>query len=230
MPAPFWIIDAYNLMHALGMARKRYGPRGLERTRRRFINHLKNRLTEEERERTTVVFDAHDAPADAVLESREEGLTLIFAPPGGDADTQIEELIRRHSAPKQIQVVSSDRRLQRAARRRKGGHIVSEAYAAWLAERDPVARRRTESSAATEVPEAKFTGESPELETQRWLEEFGEIPEAEKLKSDPSLEPTPLEPPAAPLDAQTEAHEEDATDWMEKLAREIEAEIEREGW
>jgi len=62
MAQKFLIIDGYNLMHAAGMARERYGPGDLERCRERLLRFLHSRLTAEERKRTTIVFDAWDPP------------------------------------------------------------------------------------------------------------------------------------------------------------------------
>ena len=51
---------------------------------------------------------------------------MIFAQHHDEADTLIEEMIQRHSAPKQLTVVSSDLRLQTAANRRKAVAVDSE--------------------------------------------------------------------------------------------------------
>lgn len=132
MAAPFLIIDGYNLLHAAGLARRRYARGQMERARRALVNLLARHLSEHARRRTTVVFDAQTAPSDATAVAPQRGITVLFAPPGGDADTYIEQLIRRHSAPKQIVVISGDRRLQRAASRRRGHWLDSESFHTWL--------------------------------------------------------------------------------------------------
>lgn len=177
MPQPFLIIDAYNLMHACGLARSRYGPGDLERGRNRFLKWLENRLTDAERRRATVVFDAHDAPRGLESTAIHEGMTVLYAPPGGDADSLIEELIAAHSAPSQIRVVSSDRRLRRAARRRRGTSVASEAFARQLEHRH---ENRADVSPDADQ-RAKQTGSLDEAEVARWLSEFGPIPEAAEL-------------------------------------------------
>lgn len=182
MAEPFYLIDGYNLMHAAGMARLRYGPGDLERCRNRFLRYLAARLDEVERGRTTVVFDAHDAPHDASRQSRLEGMLIVFAPSDSDADTHIEELLAAHSAPRQVRVVSGDHRLQKAARKRRGVAVESEAFYRELDRRTPrkLGEVEDESSAASANP--KFDGTISERETAEWLKIFGDIPGTADLR------------------------------------------------
>ena len=171
MATPFLSIDGYNLMHAWGLARQRYGPGDLERLRERFLRQLANRLTEEERRRTTVVFDAgNSAQADTLGKQRFQEMEILYAQGDPDADTRIEKLIASHSAPRQIRVISSDRRLQTAARRRRGSFVTSERFVKDL-ER---AELSVENPALSRELEAKSTGEITEDEMAEWLEIFGE--------------------------------------------------------
>ena len=171
MPKPFIIIDGYNLMHAWGLARQRYGPGDLERLRERFLGQLAGRLTEEERRRTTIVFDAGDkAPTDVANQQQHHDMQVVYALREPDADTRIEILIARHSAPRQIRVVSSDRRLQTAARRRRGRFVASEEFVKELERRDSPESAPPPSRDL----EAKFSGELTEAERAEWLEIFGE--------------------------------------------------------
>ena len=96
MPLPFVIIDGYNLMHAAGMARARYGPGGFEKSRNRFLNYVINRLRPEELARTTIVFDAGQSRNDGTRESELEGMTVLYCESGSDADSLIEELLASH--------------------------------------------------------------------------------------------------------------------------------------
>jgi predicted RNA-binding protein with PIN domain len=170
----FLIIDGYNLMHAWGLGRQRYGPGDLERLRERFLHQLAGRLTEDERERTTVVFDAgSDAPTDIATEQTYDSMRIVFARREADADAKIEQLVKAHSAPKQIRLVSSDRRLQTAARRRKGRFISSEQFVLEL-ERHPPPPSAFETSRELKT---KSTGELTEAEIAEWLELFGESDE-----------------------------------------------------
>lgn len=53
---------------------------------------------------------------------------VIFAGPGKDADGLIESIVRRDSAPRSLVVASSDRRLQRAVRKRGGRWVTSSQF------------------------------------------------------------------------------------------------------
>jgi len=182
MAVPFILIDGYNLMHAAGMARQRYGPGDLERCRNAFLNFLTSRIGVRQRARTTVVFDAFEAPADLPRKMSRRGVEIIFPETGGDADTLIEEMIAAHSAPRQLWVVSGDRRLQDAARRRRAHFIESEQFAEELQRRGPQDEQQEQRRSHAEHP--KFSGEVPLAETEEWLDVFGDIPEADDLSSD----------------------------------------------
>ena len=69
---------------------------------------------------TTIVFDAKQAPPGLPHQLDHGGITVIFARGYDDADELIEELIASNSTPRRLTVVSSDHRIQRAARRRRG--------------------------------------------------------------------------------------------------------------
>ena len=72
MSASFLIIDGYNVMHAAGLAREKYGPGDLARKRTELLFKLARRLTTEERQRCTVVFDAIDAPPNLPRRSKHK--------------------------------------------------------------------------------------------------------------------------------------------------------------
>ena len=174
MPASFLIIDGYNLMHAAGYARESYGPGDLQRVRRRFLLALADRLPAEQRSRTTIVFDAGERALIEAAEPPCEGMTLLFSHAFLDADTHIEKLLREHSAPKQVLLVSGDHRLQQAARRRKANFVSSERF--W--ERLPSAQTNTMEQSPEETEhsllDAKQGGEPDPDEIARWLEIFAE--------------------------------------------------------
>jgi predicted RNA-binding protein with PIN domain len=176
MAQRFRIIDGYNLMHSVGYARERYGQGGLERSRNRLLRFLVNRLDLEERRRTTIVFDARTIPFEGVRQQKFAEMTILFNEAGSDADTVIEELILEHSAPKQLEVVSGDRRLQKAIKRRKGIAIESEDFARMLRERESV----VPGSSQDVVPSAESGGKPEnvapsESDTEYWLDVFGDV-------------------------------------------------------
>ncbi|WP_169973358.1 NYN domain-containing protein [Tautonia rosea] len=113
------LIDGYNLMHAAGRMNRRFGPDGLRRARLRFLNELALKLGVDQSSTTTIVFDASSLPLNQAPESICKGMTVIYAIDDDDADTRIERLIAQDSAPRSLMVVSSDRRIRRAAERRR---------------------------------------------------------------------------------------------------------------
>ena len=170
----YLIIDGYNLMHALGLARRKYGPGQLQRCRSQLLRYLAQHLTGAERERTTVVFDAADAPPDLPRHATLESMEVRFASPGKEADDTIEELIAAHSAPRQVRLVSSDHRLQRSVKRRKGLFVDSEVFAAELERRGSVAEP-TPETVDPEGDEADKADLAAANETENWLRIFGHI-------------------------------------------------------
>ena len=128
MSTRFLIIDGYTLLHEAGLARAKYAPGDLAQQRRKLLTKVAQRLTGDERQRCTVVFDAIDAPANLPARFKYETMTVLFAPPGHEADEVIERLVSEHSAPQRLTVVSSDHRLQTAIRRRRGIGVDSDVF------------------------------------------------------------------------------------------------------
>ncbi|MFH1266762.1 MAG: NYN domain-containing protein [Planctomycetota bacterium] len=191
------LIDGYNLLAAVGIVGRGVGPGGLERSRRALLNFLAESLDLAEIARTTVVFDAADAPPGLPRVVEHRGLTVRFSAGYEDADTLIEELIRAESAPRRLTVVSSDHRLQRAARRRRARAVDSDV---WYAQ---TVRQRRDRRQSSPTPPAKPHVPLLEEDVARWLEQFGGesqlekfIEEVEADQARPVKEPTPDELPA----------------------------------
>lgn len=195
MAGPFLIIDGYNLLHAAGMARADYGPGDLHRCRTRLLTYLREKLSPDEARRTTIVFDARDPPVGFPSRLTFAGLRVIFASPTGDADIVIEELIAEHSSPKRVRLISSDHRLQVAARRRRALFDDSETFVNELSRRQvtPRAARHVRDP----IPDMKTMGLS-EDETAHWLKTFGDVPEVEELSRKQLPEPIVPAKGAAP--------------------------------
>ena len=83
-----------------------------------------------------------------------------------DADTLIEEIIDHDSAPKRLTIVSSDRRVRAAAKRRKAISLTSRDY---LAE---MVRRYDRPAPTPRDAKQKFQGLTP-AETKYWMKVFG---------------------------------------------------------
>jgi predicted RNA-binding protein with PIN domain len=93
------------------------------------------------------------AHRDAELRFHVEGSELLYAGPGRDADSLIERLIEADSAPRRLTVVSSDRRIQRAGRRRKARVMPSHDFLGVLfRDVDSAKQRWRRPTFTTEVP------------------------------------------------------------------------------
>lgn len=156
------IIDGYNLLHASGVFGVDRGPRGFEQSRIALLDVLLN-LLGDEAAKTIVVFDAANAPDRLPGRCTHGPLRVWYARDYPDADSLIEEIVEDDTAPHDLIVVSSDRRLQAAARRRRATAVGS---AEWLAERRD-RRRGDRRPADTKPPEP-----GPE-DVERWKRYFG---------------------------------------------------------
>lgn len=169
-----YLIDGYNLMHELGLMPRALPPGGLRKVRHRFLNDLADKLGPTDAHLTTVVFDARDAPEHLPSETRHKGLSVEYADDVDEADDRIEQIIARHSAPKTLSVVSSDRRIRQAARRRRALTLSSDEFWTQLDDRKDRARRNAARKPSGPPPEIK-----PEAESDRehWLRAFGSADE-----------------------------------------------------
>jgi predicted RNA-binding protein with PIN domain len=110
-----FLIDGYNLMHAVGLASAGRPARAFDRARTRFLDWLAD--TGEGRDAVLrVVFDARSAPA-ASPEYDHHGVRVVFAH-RRTADELIEELVAAEPRPQGLTVVSNDGQVREAARRR----------------------------------------------------------------------------------------------------------------
>ncbi|MBU4272437.1 MAG: NYN domain-containing protein [Planctomycetes bacterium] len=161
------LIDGYNLLHASGIMGHGAGPGSLERSRLAMLNFLAASIEPSELPRTTVVFDAGDAPRGLPRVVQHRGITVRFAAKYESADELIEELIRSESAPRRLVVVSGDRRIQRAARRRRAKVVASDA---WYAELVRARRQRAQAGAETsDRPPVPLLEE----DVNYWIDQFG---------------------------------------------------------
>jgi predicted RNA-binding protein with PIN domain len=157
---PF-IIDGYNLLHAMGLLGGRVGPHGLAKARAGLIG-LAGSVHDDP---VTIVFDARHAPAGVNTEEVHGPVRVEFAT-REEADDRIEWVIAHDSAPKRLVVVSDDRRLRQAARRRGCPSWACDEYLEWLEKR----RRARAGPPASEKP----SGVGP-VEADRWQSAFGEL-------------------------------------------------------
>lgn len=162
------IIDGYNLLHASGVLGRGRGKGHLERARTALLNSLAQAIPSAELTKTTVVFDSKDPPWGAPKRINHEGIEVVFASHHDDADSYIEEMIIKNSAPRKLTVVSSDHRLHRAAKRRKATAVDSDR---WFVDLQRARAARQENPGGDQVikPEGPFTSG----EVEYWLRQFG---------------------------------------------------------
>ncbi len=167
-----YLIDGYNLLHAMGLLAGRVGPHGLEKARLALFGRLRGDHGADVAG-VTVVFDASRAPPDAVPEEHYQGIHIRYAL-DGEADDVIESLIQHESTPRKLTVVSDDHRIQQAARRRRCSVLGCLDYL------DRMERGRKRKTAAPESA-SKPQGVSGE-ERQHWLRAFANLADDLKLR------------------------------------------------
>jgi hypothetical protein len=178
-----YLIDGYNLLHHVGLLHGRVGPAGLEKARRALFGHLRGRFGAGA-DAVTVVFDARRAPPTAADALDFDGIQVLFSR-SEEADDVIERLIRLAAAPRLLSVVSNDRRLRDAARRRKCPVVECVDFWAELAERP----RPGAADAAEPKRDAVSRGEA-----QHWLGEFADLADDPGFKE--LFDPYDFDPPA----------------------------------
>jgi uncharacterized protein len=169
------LIDGYNLMFESFESRQNMeGKHALRQARERLMQTVLDLIDPEERPETMIVFDAKDAPNHLPDQTERAGIQIVFARDWDSADELIQNEIRKHSAPKQLTVVSSDHAIHKKAKAR--GATVMDC-SQWLDRQwnDRARRQRQEqgeADAQTESNEERQRKLSQE-EKQNWLKEFG---------------------------------------------------------
>jgi hypothetical protein len=157
-----FLIDGYNLMHAIGLLSKGVPARGLERARTRFLDWLAGAV--KERSATIrVVFDAQSA-GKASPEADHRGIRVLFSH-GQTADDVIEDLLSSEQIPSRVTVVSNDTRLQTAGKRRGAAVFTCQEFVDWLIEES---RHSPSPQPHPEKPEPSATPD----EMAAWLSAF----------------------------------------------------------
>ncbi|HEY2251802.1 MAG TPA: NYN domain-containing protein, partial [Planctomycetaceae bacterium] len=203
MSAGILLIDGYNLMHAAGMAQRDYKPGELLKCRTQLLRFLLGKLSAAEIRAATIVFDARDPPPDRPAQVVISGLKVLFASPSGDADVVIQQWLARHSSPRRVTLVSSDRVLQRAARGCRAKFVGSDEFLHDL-ERRRAPRGRVDPRAVSAVDahsdDSKPAAHLSASQTAYWLKIFGDAPPVvvdEAQAASPSVAPAAQVKPAA---------------------------------
>jgi hypothetical protein len=168
-----YLIDGYNLAHALGLLRGRMGPSEVEVARRSLLVQLLE-YHRGEAGNVTVVFDAGRAPPGTPARLDHQGLLVLNAL-RQQADDLIEDLIEHDSLPRQLAVVSDDRRLKDAARRRHCLALGCLDYLEQIQAPRPTSRPTPPPADAGDKPEGLSSEEARE-----WCRRFGVTEEPEE--------------------------------------------------
>ena len=153
------IIDGHNLLHTIKKTDEELHTITDVWLCRAISKYLK--LTGEKGE---IIFDG-TGPPDKTGFNNISHLEVLFSGRDSDTDTVIENKISADSAPKRLTIVSSDRRLRKAAQTRKATSLKSEQF--WAIVEKELSRKRPEKE-----PSAKRRGLN-ESETRQWMKFFG---------------------------------------------------------
>ncbi len=168
------LIDGYNVVAPVTPPGRSPDLMWLQRERTLLIRRLADQLSQEIRNRTCVVFDAANPPPGRPSEFEVDGITVRFAIDHPEADDLLEEIIAAHSAPKSLAVVSSDHRVQAAAKRRGCQTFESQPWLDDLID-GKVHLAVASTDGAGEGSETR--SDKPKTvnhdDVQRWLREFG---------------------------------------------------------
>lgn len=167
----------------------------LQSERMSLLNRLAAGLPEAILSRTCVVFDAANPPPDRPTSFIHHGAQVRFAVGYPEADDLLEEIIAAHHSAKQLSVVSSDRRVQVAARRRGATSFESDAWLGDLLDRRPQlvhwprgtrpaakghrSSNQGDSLTGLESLRGESSGEKPDGgllnpdDVREWIDEFG---------------------------------------------------------
>ena len=161
-----YLIDGYNLLHAMGVLHGKVKRGGLEKARLGLLDLLREAFGNQA-DGVTVVFDAAGAPAGAKDHQEYQGLHIRYALGRQQADDVIEQLIQKDGTPKKLAVVSDDRRLQKAAQRRQAQALGCGDFL------DLLDRFRRPRRPAPVTPDK--TEIMSDREKQEWIETFGDL-------------------------------------------------------
>jgi predicted RNA-binding protein with PIN domain len=153
------IIDGYNLLRAIQKTDEEFKTlteAGLCRILSEYLKRI--------RSHGHIVFDGLGPPDKSDLGGFGD-LEVYFSGPDTDADTIIEQKILDNSAPKSLLVVSTDRRLQAAAGKRKVACIRSEPFFQGVV-------RQLDRKKPIPEPQQKRRGLT-DSETEKWMDLFG---------------------------------------------------------
>ncbi len=155
------VIDGNNLLYA---ARAVEDPARL--IGRSMLCDTLGSWAQRRRQQVHVVFDGPAPSAALASQIGHPDISVTYSGAGISADAVVANILETYSAARRMVVVSTDREIARAAKRRRAASVRSEDFwAAVKADLDRPVRQRVE-------PKEKEAGLSSEA-TQQWLDEFG---------------------------------------------------------
>jgi len=164
--APLFLIDGYNLWWNTG----EFGPDNddgtLQGARESLANWLVTTLPENLRKKTVLVFDAKNPPTKRRFLFDRNGITMHFAVGYPDADTLMEEYIRLHHAPRNLTVVTSDHRIQRAAKRKRATAMDADHWARQI-------QHQFQTTNGKQANHGKSNSALSDYEVVGWMKGFG---------------------------------------------------------
>ncbi|KLU03911.1 hypothetical protein RISK_004318 [Rhodopirellula islandica] len=187
---PLLLIDGYNVIGPVAPPSRGASANWLHDERQLLLNRLSEHLTDPIRSRTCVVFDARNPPHGVNDRMSFADMDVRFAVGYPEADDLIEEIIFAHPTPKSLTVISSDHRLQAAAKRKKALPLDSEEWLDALLEGEirmvkiPKATSKRKSKKKPSNPSSERPDAAPPSgpnldamldtdELQKWLEQYG---------------------------------------------------------
>lgn len=141
------IVDAYNVLHCTHTLPEPYATMSAT-DMCRVLDQSKFAQS-----KMTVVCDGLPKPDEGHYQGN---VRLIYSGPGTDADSIIEELIGQDTGPRHLIVVSNDRRVIAAAKRRKAKALSAEKFLRELV-----------------ADVTRLRDSPPKRDETDWLEEFG---------------------------------------------------------
>jgi predicted RNA-binding protein with PIN domain len=170
----YYLIDGYNLLHAVGIIGPKLNGRITLDLARRQLLEMVYRAHRTEPEHVTVVFDAGRG-AKKPSETTYKGVHVSFAVNYHQADDLIELLIKRAPHPRELTVISNDHRIQHAAERKGCRLLDCGRYMDLLSGMKPAEKATPNGGPAK--PESLS-----DEEKAHWLHEFAELDDAPELK------------------------------------------------
>ena len=157
------IIDAYNVLHATeALPPGVFAPDEVALARLVAASRWGG-------DAATIVCDGTGSGRASRTPGEVRGVRILYAGAGRDADSVIIAMIERDTSPRKLTVVSSDRAIQKAARRRRASAISSEDFLRTLAPAAPKAPAPQTSGMRAAVPLDPHG-------VARWMREFGYDP------------------------------------------------------